>query len=348
MVDTALMQLTHGRPTLRCLVDDIAGRDWTDATHSSMLIPEHEITVPMHALSHPIVGKAAGVFFDRYQDADILRENISTLTDPPFWKVKVQQWRGAVWIDEGTGQAWLVAAGLRRGKAANDFYQRFMADIESKGAAYFMPTQDDRDILARELKERLLAEWETGFSTTVRSVAAGLLASAGGVERIEVGLPGAPGKTFSWVEIEVEFEDIDGEQVADVVVTAKCLDYGYLALFQWAQIAALLAVDPHEQTWSALPADGCEIASSVYSGNDLTELRNHLATEVGMGEVISGDVAHFSHRSRLTESTVEGLAVKAVCGTWFVPRQDHDELSVCAYCDAIWRVLPEDPVTGVD
>ncbi|MFZ0187082.1 MAG: hypothetical protein WAL72_09070 [Streptosporangiaceae bacterium] len=47
-------------------------------------------------------------------------ERIAAIDDEVLFKVKVQRWRGAVWVDAGI--SWLVAAGQREEGSPDDFY----------------------------------------------------------------------------------------------------------------------------------------------------------------------------------------------------------------------------------
>ena len=59
------------------------------------------------------------------------------------------------------------------------------------------------------------------------------------------------------------------------------------------------------------------------------------------GEVRLGTIAHYASRTGLTQATIEGEPVQAICGHWFVPRHDHAELQVCITCADARECLPE-------
>jgi hypothetical protein len=68
-----------------------------------------------------------------------------------------------------------------------------------------------------------------------------------------------------------------------------------------------------------------------------------LASDVATGETLTtagsqglrlGTVAHYSPREQLTDATVDGVAVPALCGYWFVTMRDHEGLDVCPNCAA--------------
>jgi hypothetical protein len=85
------------RPTLRCLAENL-----------KLALPA--VTLPLNELAHPPLGKAA----EQFAEAETKRERIRSIDDTVLFKVKVQRWRGAVWIDADL--PWLVAAGVREEK----------------------------------------------------------------------------------------------------------------------------------------------------------------------------------------------------------------------------------------
>ena len=62
----------RARPTLRCLREDLV-----------LAVPA--VDTPLEEVSHPLLAKVA----ERFADDQVL------------FKVKVQRWRGAVWVDAG-------------------------------------------------------------------------------------------------------------------------------------------------------------------------------------------------------------------------------------------------------
>lgn len=52
-----------------------------------------------------------------------------------------------------------------------------------------------------------------------------------------------------------------------------------------------------------------------------------------------GERAHYTHKERLTEQYVEGQRAKALCGKYFVPRQDPNGLPMCPDCEGVYRSI---------
>ncbi|MFI6962159.1 hypothetical protein [Streptomyces sp. NPDC050255] len=97
------------RPTLRCLRDDLG-------------LPLPAVTDPLDEIEHPILAKTA----EQFAADDAKHERIRAVDDQVLFTVKVQRWRGAVWVDADL--PWLVAAGRREDGSTDDFYAALEAD----------------------------------------------------------------------------------------------------------------------------------------------------------------------------------------------------------------------------
>ncbi|MFJ6212136.1 hypothetical protein ACIQGZ_02170 [Streptomyces sp. NPDC092296] len=105
------------RPTLRCLQQDMG-------------LPVPPVTRPLEEIDHPLLAKAA----ERFAEADAKHERIRAIDDQVLFKVKVQRWRGAVWVDSDL--PWLVAGGRREDGSGDDFYAALEADGRAARARY--------------------------------------------------------------------------------------------------------------------------------------------------------------------------------------------------------------------
>jgi hypothetical protein len=101
----------RARPTLRCLREDLA-------------LPTPRADTPLDEIAHPLLAKAT----ERFADGQTPQERIAAIDDQVLFKVKVQRWRGAVWVDADL--PWLVAAGHREQGSPEDFY----AALEARGS----------------------------------------------------------------------------------------------------------------------------------------------------------------------------------------------------------------------
>jgi hypothetical protein len=98
------------RPTLRCLREDL-------------VLPLPPVTDPLDETDHPLLAKTQ----EQFASQDSKHERIRSIDDQVLFKVKVQRWRGAVWLDADL--PWLVAAGHREDGSGDDFY----AALETEG-----------------------------------------------------------------------------------------------------------------------------------------------------------------------------------------------------------------------
>ncbi|WP_239381371.1 MULTISPECIES: hypothetical protein [unclassified Frankia] len=93
-----------------------------------MAIPRAD--TPLEDIGHPLLAKIG----DRFADDETPRERIAAIDDQVLFKVKVQRWRGAVWVDAGI--PWLVAAGQREEGSPDDFYAALAAHATAARARY--------------------------------------------------------------------------------------------------------------------------------------------------------------------------------------------------------------------
>jgi hypothetical protein len=105
------------RPTLRCLDEDLG-------------LPLPSVAAALDEIDHPLLEKAVAQF----SDAETKHERIRSIDDAVLFKVKVQRWRGAIWLDADL--PWLVAAGQREDGSSDDFYAALEAGGKAARARY--------------------------------------------------------------------------------------------------------------------------------------------------------------------------------------------------------------------
>ncbi len=111
------MAAESARPTLRCLREDLR-----------LALPP--VNRPLDEIDHPLIRKAA----ERFADPDTPHERIRAIDDHVLFKVKVQRWRGAVWIEADL--PWLVAGGQREDGSPDDFYAALESGATAARARY--------------------------------------------------------------------------------------------------------------------------------------------------------------------------------------------------------------------
>ena len=103
-------------------------------------------------------------------------------------------------------------------------------------------------------------------------------------------------------------------------------------------VTAAIQVDPAEWRMALHGPEGR--ATSHEAALDHTHLdRARQIREAGQLEedeetrsLTLGVNAHYSRRERLTDASVAGSPVEAICGYWFAPTADHETRDVCAEC----------------
>lgn len=330
---------TPPRPTQRCLKDDLTD-DWDDVSDRRLVLAGRAgIDKAVHLLGHKLIRKAVGDFPSE-GDSVVERESISGLANPPFWKVKTERWRGAVYVDEASGQSWLVAAGLRYGGEGKDFYSRFMADVRTRGSEFFLPGDGDLQLLKDELAQFRVEERERHTQDFILQLLSGALASEDGTASGEL-YASAPGnRPIARVDILMyEPSQDDPAEPRSVLIEVQQLDWAFSKLLAWDEQVMLATLCPAEDRWGTTEGSTRLHSIDVASSEELSMMASgELASEVP-GFMSAGTSSHTVHRERLTQCTVEGQPVKAVCGRWFVPRQDHEGIPSCPTCDTIAETL---------
>lgn len=105
-----------------------------------------------------------------------------------------------------------------------------------------------------------------------------------------------------------------------------------------ALLRVLISVCPPEQDWERTRDSFENIAEPGWCLKRIDELRE-LASRGRLAESQAGDHSHFAHTKDLADCTVEGRAVHALCGAWFVPTQDHQCLPRCVNCDHLMATI---------
>jgi len=111
----------RARPTLRCLREDVK-------------LALGSADQPIDEIDHPLLTKTN----EQFADPATAHARIVAIDDQLLFKVKIQRWRGAVWLDGPNVDAgvWLVAAGWREDGAVADFYAALTTDAKVARSRY--------------------------------------------------------------------------------------------------------------------------------------------------------------------------------------------------------------------
>lgn len=330
--------LLPARPTIRCLQNDLL-EGIEDVSQQRLALEKPDELPALHVFDHLALRKARDLF-PAEGDVDAKRETISAAKGHPWWKLKTSVYRGAMHQDEATGQAWLCAVARRREGDDDDFYEEFGRGVAANGHSSYLPTDVDRRLLKRDRASFILGLWKE----EVRNIAAGLLDQAVKDEQPAKATVAHPlDGRGDLLDVTVELYTLGDERssVVEVTLTFERFDWASLPLVESAEIVCLAAVDPDEQRWRPGSARGGaqRIYSQVMESVRFEEfLRIARLTRVP-GETTAGRHAHWTNDPALTRKTVMGDAVEALCGVFFVPRQDYEDREMCESCDHRYKAL---------
>lgn len=335
------------RLTIRCALEDLELDNWDD---------NGPIGDATHHVIHPVVDHAIELF-PQDRDASKAPKKISGVR-PTCYRIKTSRFRGIAYIDT-EGQVWIVAAGSRKGRDRDDFYRQFMRRCEAE-EGWWLPNKSDYASRTRDIKANQLLEWRLGLYEQVSSG----LTDIGSSHSL-----GSDGDPTIWINLDGIVQHLDEKITAQSLpeVAVRLISFGreeYLGIEvvqkhvfdQRLQPLCLLGIETvaaaiydGEQSWSK---DGLTSSGDPQFVLDFDE-------EVGLETVLSrshsakppawfkpGTKHHYvidiegeSHIRSVADATAFGEPVFALCGTTFVPRQDHHNLDPCPRCIAVHNLL---------
>ncbi len=334
------MHNRRARPTLRVLHEDLTA-EW-DSPHPRRALADRRLDElhPLSELPHPIVAKAVDSFGSVAADDNYVGA-IASATQLHLLEIKNSQWRGGVWQDPTSGVCWLVVAGLAKGnhQDRDDFYKTIERENDAGDLAQWLPTDEDTRLLKQETAARLRTEWELGVQRLVLSALREV--HAGGTRRVAIEHPVPGNGTFANVDLTVAAVRDDGYEADEVGLEITPADrYAGSALLWQLTIRVLISIDPPEQGWDRFGNTYSNIGQPgawTARVDDLGELV--AANDLAVSE--AGSTSHYTHRHHLAGNTINGDAVRALCGTYFVPTQDHETMPRCPTCADRLAELPD-------
>lgn len=335
------------RLTIRCAIEDLELENWDS---------QGPIGDATHHVDHPVVEHAKAIFRpDR--DSSLAPVKISDVR-PTCYRIKTSRIRGVAYVD-ADNQVWVIAAGVRKSKDRVDFYQEFMRRCGAD-PSWWLPTEADYTSLKQDVKANRLLEWRLGLYEQVSS----------GLEHLGKSQPpvaeGDPSFTIDLDEIIPHLSDhISAVSLPSVSVSLITLGgeepLGFevsqgqvfddrirdLCLLGVETIAA--AIYEGEQAWSkdgltpkGEPQFVLEFNDEISVGTVLN--REHSARppdwfKPGTTHHYAVEVEGESHIQSVADAIAYGETVFALCGTTFVPRQDHSNLKPCPRCTTVRDLL---------
>jgi hypothetical protein len=233
-----------------------------------------------------------------------------------------------------------VIAGLAKGghQDRDDFYKRIERENEIGDPARSLPSEQDIRLLKQETASRLRTEWELNIQRTV--LGALCTVHAGGGRRIDIHHPVPGHGLVARVDLTMTPVREDGYEADEVVVEIIAESrYSGTELLWQLTVRVLISLEPPEQGWDRLGNTFSNIGEpGAWTQRTASLAESGDANELELSQ--PGSTSHYTHREHLAGRTINGNAVRALCGAFFVPTQDHGSMPVCATCEEGLAELP--------
>jgi len=221
----------------------------------------------------------------------------------------------------------------------DDFYQRVERENGLGDPTKWLPGPEDRRLLGQETAARLRTEWELRSQESVFRALQDV--HQGGTRRIQIAHPVPDVGRFATVDLTVTAVREDGYDADEILVEViPEKQYAGTELFWQLTVRVLISIEPPEQSWDRFGNTYTNIGEPGAWTARLTRL--HSLVSVGeLESSVPGSASHYAHRLHLAGKTINGEAVRALCGVYFVPTQDHDALPTCLVCEERLAELPD-------
>ncbi|WP_345472986.1 DUF3039 domain-containing protein [Glutamicibacter ectropisis] len=348
------------RVTLRCLIEDLTS-GWTNADHqraasslgnlvskhfadeiSKSQLARHVRVFPrLNALSHPLLRHFSNHFTSEYDPSKL--ESISGLSNPHWWKQKTQQWRGAVTDHSSVSSdsAWLCAAGIRRDGDNSDFYKSFMYQVSNNGPSSFLPAKADKLLL--EIDEKITAQdaWYLQIHCSTLALLAEARRHVGKTVTMEFTKPSrfSESEPIGSLSVSIIGRIKEGAtELDEVFLAATILNEAEVASVDLAGQYARAAIDDDAEAWTSTTyvensyAFSAIVPPSAIDNAELLETNHELPLDFQPLGLRIGLRSHYTYKDGIVNAQVEGSAIKSLCGYWFVPITDHENVEKCPRC----------------
>lgn len=345
--------------TIRCLVEDLVS-GWTEVEHFRSVQTLRELlsrcvegnapqstvahylrTIPrLNALSHPLL-KHFSSYFGSDVDATKL-ESISGLSNPHWWKQKTQQWRGAATDHSSitTDSVWLCAAGIRRKGDNSDFYTSFTRHIKNSGIETYLPAREDELLLEIDAKTTVYDAWILQIHCSALALLAESRRRVGETIKVEITSPSrtSANKTIGELSSFITRVEEDGVILDEVFLVATILDRSEVMAVDIAFQHARSALQNDAEEWHSTPFGQDAFASSAIVDPETIERAEQLEKDHELPSsylpqgLRIGLRSHYTRKNGILNAQIEGSAIETLCGYWFVPTKDHENVTLCPKC----------------
>jgi Protein of unknown function (DUF3039) len=329
--------------TLRCLSEDLTTgwntpRAQRAAQSLSDLLARHvrgsasdadigaflRVAPSLDQLDHPLIRSFA-------ETPDLIETLSPSSVRTPAGRVagfSAGEWRGTVLlrVDADSGPhavAWLVAARRVDGGAAG---------AESVDSAARLPQSDDLLLARIECAAEHREEWKADVHRATRRLFARAL-ETGDAGPVPIAGPAGNAPLF---DLTLSLERADADEPAQAIVVLTPLQPGAEAAVRVGTRTVLAAISGEALAWTAAPL----AAGAMSYAAPLRDCVHPGSSPAGApGRMRVGTFAHYAPTAGLTEATMAGTPVQALCGHWFVPMHDHASRPTCERCAALRDTL---------
>lgn len=325
------------RPTLRLLSQLTKG--WDDAAQFRAVEDSRWDSIqPLSHLRHPVLIKCRETM-----ESEPNRQIIGCSGELRLTEIRTSQWRAGVWTDPH-GIHWVLSAGLAKGGHLDheDFYQALERQCSTKdGRTALLPTDEDKVLLARETLARVSTEWELVLQEEITDLLGHAVTN--GCARRTFTAPCTKADEEPKFLAEVELELADEDDVESIVVRYVQRPNPGSPWDSRLEYRLLITLAPPEPDWDVTyPTTYSAMEEHGFSRNRLAALRT-LVRDRTLSEPEPLKAAHYAHRPHIGDAAVDGQALRALCGIFFVPQQDAESLPRCSECDSAYSRLPAPP-----
>lgn len=334
------------RPTVRVLKKLTKG--WTDRSQRAAI--EQGLIkslLPLSELGHPLLERAVADTAEGVgaPSGNRIIKCVREATEEAWLEIKKPgtEWRGAVAYDED-GTPWVVFA---TDEGHDSFYSEVERAVRRNGTKPYMPDEVDYGYLQLERSLLVNRSWQVANIARAVDCIASAIRDGSAQCQLESHPEDSPG-VCAELHVEIERLDEPGPDIASAH-EEEVLVEAYLTFTRpvhrrheellASHLRALL--NPQAGAWDPwVKPDGTVMYNATISEARLLQLyaastaADGYETSALSGESDRATHAHYTLRRPLAEAIVLGKPVRAVCGTWFVPSQDHDNLPVCPRCEA--------------
>ena len=141
---------------------------------------------------------------------------------------------------------------------------------------------------------------------------------------------------------EILHDSLPDGTCADLVIEIEWKDWARVAALDWVASLIQTSISPFEQDWHTHEVAGRPTFSIVVLLGALQAAPERIdmqASDGQLGSSIPGAWAHRVVGREIVNNVIEGRAMRALCGTWFVPRQDWQSKPVCPTCELVYANL---------